>query len=145
MEIVGINKANDCLSEVPKPPVYLTDAAKSHYKEMARQLIKIQRLKYTYLPALEIYAESMALWEFTCRKIREEDSQDYGSGYYQTFSNNVTQNSTWLNQQNTAIKRLMDCFKQFGLEPSADKNLKTNIDPNQTDLFEKLNQKLNGA
>ncbi|WP_422858785.1 hypothetical protein ACOKFD_15710 [Flagellimonas sp. S174] len=38
MEIVGINKASECLSEVPKPPVYLTDRAKEHYKSMARDL-----------------------------------------------------------------------------------------------------------
>jgi P27 family predicted phage terminase small subunit len=144
MEVVGINKANDCLSEVPKPPVYLTDAGKVHYKEMARKLIKIKRLKETYLPALEIYGESMALWEFTCRKIREAENEKPGSGYFQTFSNGVIQNSTWLNQQNTAIKRLLDCFKQFGLDPSADKNLKP-ADPNQMNLFEQLGKKLREA
>ncbi|WP_422861027.1 P27 family phage terminase small subunit [Flagellimonas sp. S174] len=108
-------------------------------------LIKIKRLKGTYLPALEVYAESMALWEFTCRKIREADRNEEGSGYFQTFSNNVTQNSTWLNQQNAAIKRLFDCFKQFGLEPSADKNLKNTGDSNQTKLFNELANKLKGA
>lgn len=144
MEIVSINKANDSLSEMPKPPVYLTDAAKEHYKDMARKLIKIQRLKDTYLPALEIYAESMALWEFTCRKIREAEKVDPGSGYFQTFSNGVVQNSTWLNQQNTAIKRLLDCFKQFGLDPSSDKNLKP-VDPGQLDLFKEIGKQLKGA
>jgi P27 family predicted phage terminase small subunit len=145
MEIVSINKANDCLSEVPKPPVYLTDSAKEHWKDMARKLIKIQRLKETYLPALEVYAESRALWEFTCRKIRELEKEEPGSGYFQTFSNGVIQNSTWLNQQNAAIKRMFDSFKQFGLDPSSDKNLKPTSDPNQTSLFDELAKKINGA
>lgn len=144
MEIVSINKANDCLSEVPKPPVYLTDSAKEHYKDMARKLIKIQRLKETYLPALEVFAESMALWEFTCRKIRELEREEPGTGYFQTFSNGVTQNSTWLNQQNTAIKRMFDSFKQFGLDPSSDKNLKTG-DPNQTSIFDQWAKEIKGA
>lgn len=143
MKTVHIGKGTDTMKEVPKPPVYLSEAAKQHFKEMAKKLIKVKRLKDTYLPALEIYAESMALWEYSCRQIREENKKEMGLGYVQKFKNGVTQNSVWFNHQNTAIKRLFDCFKQFGLDPAADKNLKT-IDPNQGNLFEELSRKLSG-
>lgn len=145
MKTVHIGVAKDTLSEVPKPPVYLNDQAKDHYKQMGARLAKLNRLKETYLPALEIYAESMALWEHACRMIREENKVEQGKGYIQVFRNGVIQNSPWLNHQNTAIKRLMDCFTLFGLDPKSDKALKDTVDPNQMSLFEELRKKLSGA
>lgn len=142
MSVVGINEGSGLLSEVPKPPAYMTNSAKKHYKEFARRLIKIKRLKEVYLPALEIFAESYALWEFTTKKIRDAEKIAPGSGYFVTYKNNVVQNSTWFNQQQVAIKRLNDCFKQFGLEPAADKSLAPAKDPNQLNFFEELKKKL---
>lgn len=111
---------------------------------MARRLITIKRLKETYLPALEIYSEAMAIWEYSCRKIREENSKEYGSGYTQKFKNNVVQFSTWINLRNKAEGTLFNCFKQFGLDPRSEKDLKNTIDPNQGDLFKQFKNKTHG-
>ncbi len=144
MEVVSINQGSDFLSEIPKPPVYLTDSAKVHYKHMAKELIKVKRLKEIHLPALESYASFRAIFEFACRKIREADQNEYGSGYFQTFKNGtVTQNSTWVNQMTAASKRLDEIFRQFGLDPASEKKLKSEIDPNQTSLFSRFEKSLN--
>lgn len=144
MKLLGINDGSDHLSEVPKPPVYLTDSAKEHYKAMAKKLIKHKRLKDIYLDALEAYASAKARWEFACRKIRELDKEEYGSGYFQSFKNGtVTQNSTWVNQQNQAWAIIEKCCKMFGLDPASEQGL--TVDPNQGNLFDDLAKKLKGA
>lgn len=145
MSVVGINEKMGLLSEVPKPPVYLTDSAKSHFKIMAKKLIKLKRLKETYTDALEGYANAKAQWEFASRKIRELDSVQYGSGYFQEFKNNVIQNSVWVNQQNRSWKTIVECCKMFGLDPSSEKNLKTETNGNQLDAFEEMKKLLSGG
>lgn len=146
MSVVGINSKLGLLSEVPKPPVYLTDSAKVHYKSMAKKLIKVKRLKETYLDALEGYANAKAQWEFASRKIREADQEEYGSGYYQKFKNDIIQNSTWVNQQNRAWKTIVECCKMFGLDPSSEKQLQSvDTDPNQLSAFDELKKALAGG
>lgn len=145
MKTVHIGIGKDTLSEVPKPPVYLNDQAKDHYKKMAAVLIKLNRLKESYLPALEIYSEAMAQWEFSNREIRKKNIEEHGSGYLQTYSTGATNITTEMVLRNKAVDMLWDCFKQFGLEPKSDKALKDTVDPNQTSLFEELQKKLSGA
>ena len=142
MEIVGKGNANGNLSQVPKPPVYLSDAAKEHYKLMAKKLIKVERLKETYLSALEIYAEAMSQWEFANRRIREMNKKDLGSGYIQTYSTGATNITTEMSIRDKSIKILFDCFKQFGLDPSSDKGLKQEGNPNQLNAFDQLEKLL---
>lgn len=145
MKTVHIGKGKETLSEVPKPPVYLNDQAKEHYKKMGAVLARLGRLKEIYLPALEIYAEAMAQWEFANRQIREKNHEQDGSGYLQVYTTGATNITTEMVLRNKAVEMLWDCFKQFGLDPKSDKALKDTTDPNQTSLFEELQKKLSGA
>lgn len=135
-KIKNINGATGYLSQVPEPPKHLTTRAKFWYKKMAKRLITEKRLKEIYLDALEGYADAKAVWEFACNKIREADREEVGSGYIQKFSNNVIQNSQWVNMQNRSWKRIVECCKMFGLDPQSDKVLGAGQDPAQGDLFE---------
>lgn len=137
-KVVHIGKAKDVLSEAPKPPVYLNDKSKEHYKRMAKWLIKQGRLKETYLPALDIYAEAMDQFEFSVRRIKEKNREEVGTGYIQTFKSGASNVTTEVSLKNNAEATLLKCFKQFGLDPRSDKELKAVHNPNQLSLFEEL-------
>lgn len=145
MKIAHIGKGSDTLQEVPKPPVYLNDRAKEHYKKMGSVLAKTGRLKEMYLPALEVYAEAMDQWEYAVRQIREMNREVSGSGYVQTYSTGAKNITTELVIRDRAISILWDCFKQFGLDPKSDKALKDTTDPNQLDIFKQMQKALQSA
>ena len=138
MNVVSINKGSDNLLEVPKPPVYLNDDAKKHYREMGKILAKNNRLKEMYLPALELYAESMAQFQFAVSQIRIKNREKVGSGYIQKFGSGAQNISPEVTLKKSAIDDLLKCFKLFGLDPKSDKELKGMVDPGQTNLFEEL-------
>jgi phage terminase small subunit len=142
--VVSIGKGKDTLLEVPKPPIYLTDSAKKHYKFMGNVLAKNERLKETYLNALEIYAEAMAQFQFALERIKEKNKKEFGIGYIQTFKTGASNISVELTLKNNAEDTLLKCFKIFGLDPKSDKELKGSIDPGQTSLFDELMKAKNG-
>jgi P27 family predicted phage terminase small subunit len=142
--VVSIGKGKDTLLEVPKPPIYLTDSAKKHYKFMGNVLAKNERLKETYLNALEIYAEAMAQFQFALERIKEKNKKEFGTGYIQTFKTGASNISVELTLKNNAEDTLLKCFKIFGLDPKSDKELKGSIDPGQTSLFDELMKAKNG-
>jgi phage terminase small subunit len=144
MNVVSIGKGKDTLVKAPKPPVYLTDEAKKHYQYMGSVLAKLDRLKETYLNALEIYAEAMAQFEFSLREIKRSNKEVYGSGYYQTFKTGAQNISVFLTLKRDAEDTLFKCFKIFGLDPKSEKELKGTGDPGQTSLFEELMKAKNG-
>ncbi|WP_281225385.1 P27 family phage terminase small subunit [Flavobacterium aquiphilum] len=138
---ISINRGKDTLLVCPKPPMYLTDEAKKFYKHMGNVLAKKDRLKDTYLNALEIYAEAMAQFQFAVSEIKEKNKKEYGSGYRQKFNSGAQNISVELTLKNNAEDTLLKCFKLFGLDPKSEKELKATTDPNQTDLFDAfLNQ-----
>lgn len=132
---VSINRGKDTLLVCPKPPMYLTDEAKKYYKNMGNILAKYDRLKDTYLNALEIYAEAMAQFQFAVSEIKAKNKTDYGTGYRQTFKTGAQNISVELTLKNNAEDTLLKCFKIFGLDPKSEKELKEPTDSNQTDLF----------
>ena len=142
--VVSINHGKDTLLKAPKPPMYLTDEAKKHYLFMGNILAKNERLKETYLNALEIYAEAMAQFEFSLREIKRKNKENFGSGYIQTFKTGAKNISVELTVKNNAEDTLIKCFKLFGLDPKSDKDLKDISNPNQTSLFEELMRSKNG-
>lgn len=142
MKVVNIGQGKDTISEIPKPPAYLTNSAKKHYKAMAKNLIKLDRLKETFLPALEIYAEAMAQFEFAIREINAKNKEDYGSGYVQVFRTGAANITAEVSLKNNAEATLLKCFKQFGLDPRSEKELKADV--NQLAFnFEDLKKSLN--
>jgi phage terminase small subunit len=143
MNVININKGTDLLSQVPKPPVYLTDEAKKHYSDMGKILCAAQRMKETFLPALQVFAESMAQFEFALRKIREENKKEPGKGYVQSFSSGAKNVSVYVTLKNNAIDDLIKCFKIFGLDPKSEKDMKS-VDPYQTSLFDEIMKMKNG-
>lgn len=136
-KIVHIGREKSTIENKPKPPAYLSNAAKKHYKIMGDYLIKLQRLKDIYLPALEIYAEAMAQFEWATRAIKEKNREEYGTGYIQVFRSGAANITAEVTLRNNAESTLMKCFKQFGLDPRSEKELNTE-DPNQTNLFEQF-------
>ncbi|OXB01732.1 hypothetical protein B0A75_04635 [Flavobacterium oncorhynchi] len=136
--VVSIGQGKDTLLQVPTPPKYLTDSAKKHYKFMGNILAKNDRLKETYLNALEIYAEAMAQFQFALEAIKTKNKAKFGTGYIQTFASGASNISTELTLRNDAQDTLMKCFKIFGLDPKSDKELKGAGDPAQTSLFDEL-------
>lgn len=142
--VVSIGKGKDTLLEVPKAPMYLTDYAKKHYKTMGNILAKNDRLKETFLNALEIYAEAMAQYQFALEKIKEKNKIEMGAGYIQTFKTGASNISVELTLKNNAEDTLLKCFKIFGLDPKSEKELKGTGDPGQTSLFEELMKAKNG-
>lgn len=133
---ISINRGKDTLMVCPKPPMYLTDEAKKFYKNMGNVLAKKDRLKDTYLNALEIYAEAMAQFQFAVSEIKEKNKKEYGSGYRQKFNSGAQNISVELTLKNNAEDTLLKCFKLFGLDPKSEKDLKATNDPAQTDLFD---------
>jgi phage terminase small subunit len=144
MNVVSIGKGKDTLLKAPKPPVYLTDEAKKHFTFMGNILAKNDRLKETFLNALEIYAEAMAQFEFALREIKRKNKRSYGEGYIQTYKTGAQNISVELTLKNNAEDTLLKCFKLFGLDPKSEKDLKETSDPNQVSLFSELmNSKAN--
>jgi phage terminase small subunit len=138
MKVVSIGKGSDNLLIVPKAPVYLNDEAKKHYKEMGNILAKNNRMKEIFLPALIIYAESMAQFEFAISEIRRKNKEKQGSGYVQKFATGAQNISVEVSLKKSAIDDLLKFFKIFGMDPKSEKELKDITDPNQGNLFEEM-------
>jgi phage terminase small subunit len=142
--VVSINEGKDTLLKCPKPPIYLTDAAKKHYKIMGTYLAKRQRLKDIYLTALEVYAESAAQFEWALREIQRLNNENMGTGYIQKFSSGAKNISAEVTLKDKAEDSILKCCKIFGLDPKSDKDLK-DVNPGQYDLFDELlKRKMNG-
>ena len=142
MGIISINKGKSTLLKCPKPPIYLTDDAKKHYVLMGNILAKNDKLKEIYLNALEIYAESMAQWQFAVSQIKLKNKEKFGDGYIQVFKTGAKNVSVELTLKNDAQDSLLKCFKIFGLDPKSEKELNSNnTAPGQLSCFEEM-QKL---
>lgn len=126
------------LKTLPAPPAYLSTQAKKHYKTMGNKLIEINRMKNVYLNALEIFAEAMAQFEFATKQIHEKNKEEFGSGYIQTYRTKATNISTEVVLRNDAAATLLKCFKQFGLDPRSERELKGVENTQQLDIFEEF-------
>lgn len=144
MNVVSINIEKENLVSCPKPPVYLTAVAKKYYNQMGAILANKDRLKTTYLNALEIYAEAMAQWYFAVTEIKNKNKKEYGTGYIQTFKTGAKNISVEMTVKNNAEDTLLKCFKLFGLDPKSEKELKGTSAPGQLDFFEEMMRMKNG-
>ena len=138
MKVAHIGKGKDTLIEVPKAPFYLTDEAKKHYLHMGNVLAKNELLKEQFLPALQVYAEAMAQWEFSLRQIKEANKEKFGTGYFQKFSSGASNVSVYVTLKDKAEDSILKCCKLFGLDPKSEKDLKGIGDGNQLDLFAQM-------
>lgn len=138
MKIVGKESGSDLLSELPAPPSYLGPKAKAHFKRFGKILITSKILKRLHLGALEILAENFEQWEWAVREIRRKNRNREASGYVQVYKSGAQNISVELTIKRDAEKGIMQCFKQFGLDPKSEKDLKNVVDPNQGDLFEQF-------
>lgn len=137
MEIVGKGNGSDVLSQVPKAPVYLDAASKRHWKVLSRILIGAEILKTMHLPTLEILATAAGQREYAIRAINKKNRRSPGSGFIQTFKSGANNISAEVTLKEKAEKTMLQCIKQFGLDPKSEKEL--NHEPsNQTDLLEQL-------
>lgn len=142
MKIAHIGKGTDILKELPTAPTYLGTKAKSHYKRFGKVLISTESLKRIHLGALEILAENFEQWEWAVREIRKKNKNGKSAaGYVQTFGSGAKNVSVEITIKRDAEKAIMQCFKQFGLDPKSEKELKATVDPAQGDLFEQFSNK----
>ncbi|WKW47281.1 P27 family phage terminase small subunit [Myroides sp. JBRI-B21084] len=123
------------LTTVPEPPTFLSNPAKKHYKTMGEKLVELNRLKKVYLNALEIFAEAMAQFEFATKQIHAKNREEFGTGYIQTYRTKATNISTEVVLRNDAASTLLKCFKQFGLDPRSERELKGVENVGQLDIF----------
>lgn len=142
-KVVSINQGKDTLLKCPTPPIYLTDEAKQHYKKMGNLLASKERLKSIYLPALEVYAEAMAQWEFSIKSIKEKNKEKFGTGYIQTYSSGAKNVSVEITLKDKAEDSILKCCKIFGLDPKSEKELKDDKNPGQLDFLQQLLQAKN--
>lgn len=141
MKVVSLGKGSDILKELPQAPAYLGTKAKSHYKKFGEILISNDQLKRIHISALEVMAENMEQWEWAVREIRTKNKKVPGTGYRQNYSSGAQNISVELTIKRDAEKALFQCFKQFGLDPKSEKELKQTTDPAQGDLFEQFMNK----
>lgn len=134
--------ATDLLQELPRPPVYLTDEGKQHFKRWGQKLIGAKILKDQHLAALEILADSMGEFEWASREIKKKNEKKMGRGYVQVFNSGASQISAELSVKKNAIKTILQCLKQFGMDPKSEKELKNEGDPQQTNLLNEFKQAL---
>ena len=125
---------NQLLKKVPTPPVYLDATAKKHWRQVCSILIDAEVLKSIHLTALEILVDAKSQFEFAIRAIEKSNKRKVGSGYIQQYSTGAKNISVEMVLKRDATKTMMQCLKQFGLDPKSEKEL--NLEPsNQLDLF----------
>ena len=137
-KLVGLDEGSDLLKQLPRPPAYLDAKAKAHYRRLGKILIAKEVLKSIHLPALELLAENFKQWEWAVRQIRIKNRKKHGSGYIQTYDSGASNISVEVTLKRDAEKAIMQCFKQFGLDPKSEKELGRTVDPNQLDIFEEF-------
>ena len=135
MKTVHKGEASELVKEIPKSPSYLDTSAKQHFKKFARILISSESLKRIHLPALELMAENFSQWEWAVREIRSKNKDKNGSGYRQKYTSGAENISVELTIKRDAEKAIMQCFKQFGIDPRSENELNSSVDPKQGDLF----------
>lgn len=144
MKVVSLGKGTDILKELPGAPTYLGPKAKNHYQRFGEIMIAAGVLKRTHVAALEVLAENFEQWEWALREIRRKNRKKRGSGYIQKYSSGAKNISVEVTLKRDAEKAIMQCFKQFGLDPRSEKDLKV-VDPNQGDLFESLKNQMKSS
>lgn len=142
MKTVHIGVAKSTLSTLPKPSSYMSTAAKRHFKAMAKRLISLDRLKETFLPLLEVYAEAMAQYEWAIKEIKFKNAEEYGSGYIQKYKTGATNVSTEVSLKNNAETTILKCCKQFGLDPKSEKELNAEDNSGQMSLMAEFEKAL---
>ena len=137
MELVHKGEGSDLIKVMPKPPTYFSPSAKRHFKKLAKILIASELLKEKHLSTLEILAQNKGQHEFALREINRKNKHRNGSGYIQTFTSGANNITAEVTLKEKAEKAMLQCIKQFGLDPKSEKEL--NLEPaNQTNLLEAL-------
>lgn len=132
---------NQLIKKVPACPVYLSADAKGHWKKAAQALIDAEVLKPIHLVGLGVLCTELAQFQFANRAIAAANRKEKGSGYIQSFKTGAKNISVEVTLKNAAIKNIMQCLKQFGLDPKSEKDL--NMEPsNQLDMFDTVMNKL---
>ena len=129
------------MKKVPPVPSYFGTRGIFHFKKIAKILIGVEKLKSIHVPALELMAVNLEQWEFAVKEIRKKNKSNLGSGYIQTFGTGAKQISVEVTLKRDAEKAILQCFKQFGLDPKSEKELSAAIDPAQGDLFNGFQEK----
>ncbi|WP_431471939.1 P27 family phage terminase small subunit [Nonlabens sp. SCSIO 43208] len=132
---------NQQYKKVPAAPVYLSPSAKKHWKQVAKILIDAEVLKPTHLTGLEVLVDAKAQFEYAVRAIQKSNRKKAGSGYIQQFSTGAKNISVEQTLKRDAIKTMMQCLKQFGLDPKSEKELNTEPS-NQLNLFDGIMKEL---
>lgn len=136
MKIVNLDSGSDYIKKLPVPEKTLGIRAKYHYNRIGKILIASQKLKRIHLMALEVMAVEFEQWEWAVLEIKSRNKKNHGSGYKQTFATGASNISVEVSLKRDAVKTIMQCIKQFGLDPKSEKELVGAVDPNQGDLWQ---------
>ena len=138
-KLINLDGGSEYIKILPSPPTYLGPKAKTHFKRIGKILIASEKLKRIHVPALELMAVNLEQWEWAIREIRSKNKKQPGAGYIQTFTTGAKNISVEISLKRDAEKAIMQCFKQFGLDPKSEKELAGVVDPSQGDLFNGFN------
>ena len=135
------NKNDGLIRKLGKSPDHFTSLQKKCYQSAGNLLIKAERLKAIYFPALEMLAVNLALYQEAVTEINRMNTEEKFSGYIQKFKNNVQQISPQMTLKREAENAIFKCLKQFGMDPKSDKELGSQNN-GQLSLYEELFKKL---
>ena len=129
---------SEVLKEIPQPPEHLSKDAQAKFTEIATMLVKAGRLKEFHIPALYVMADNFAQWDWACKEIERKNEASPGSGYKQIYHTGAENISVELTIKRDAEKALMQFFKQFGIDPKSEKDLKAEKPEDKESFFEKF-------
>lgn len=141
MKLVHIGEGSDKIKKLGPSPQELDTTQKRYYQQVGKVLVKADRLKATFLPALKILAVNLGMYHFAISEINKANKTATGSGYIQKFSSGAANITPYVTLKKSAEDRIMQCLKQFGMDPKSDKDLGAN-DSGQLSLFEEVMKKL---
>jgi len=141
-KVLPLDKGSDVLKQLPAPPPYLSSVAKKHYEKFGKILISAEVLKRTHIGELEMLSVNYEQWEWAVREIKTKNKEHHGKGYIQKFHSGAQNVSVYITLKRDAEKAIMQCFKQFGLDPRSEKELKNDANPNQLNLFNELKKSM---
>ncbi|WP_170123458.1 phage terminase small subunit P27 family [Plasticicumulans acidivorans] len=114
-------------TEIPSCPQELTADAKKEWKRITSELFEQGLVTKLDRSMLAIYCQAYADWLLARRKLSENNER-----YVETTPSGYRQQGVWLQVANRAAEQLRQFGVEFGLSPSARRNVRSA----QLDLFD---------
>lgn len=122
------------LVEIPKPPSFLMDLAKKHWKEQAEILQRAGLLTEVDLDAFAAMCNSYATWVDAQRQLKKTGMLVRGPSGHPVMS-------PYISISEKALNRLLQYQKEFGLTPSSRTRVQLDSGDGEEDEFSEFLKK----